>query len=128
MKPTLAQKSPLSLSTSALDRNGDGIITKEEAHEGMEEFEKDLDRLFDAQADGTIHLEEEVASNRKLFKSSKICWKEVLQQESARPPDYIGFEKTLAKIVTEDLGYQPRMIRSLEESSDRSNKAVLQRA
>jgi len=76
VKQTCAQKSPLPM--SFLDENGDGIVTKEEAEEFMkdlEEFKKDLDLLFDTQADATIlvedHLKEDSTNRMRRAKQDK---------------------------------------------------------
>ena len=51
------------------------------------------------------------------------CWEEALRGSSGEesPPNYEVFENTLAEIVADDLGYRPRIIRSLGNSNGNPN-------
>ena len=62
--------------------------------------------------------------------SSTDCWKEVIDGSSAeeRLPDYDLFEKTLAAIVSDDLGYRPQVIRGVDDSDSNSDSNAYQLA
>ena len=52
---------------------------------------------------------------------SNKCWKEVIQ-DGGEAPDYDLFEKTLAGIIVNDLGYQPQqVIRGVDGGDNRKN-------
>ena len=67
-----------------------------------------------------LHL----GASSSISTSNYGCWEEALRRSSGEesPPDYEGFENTLAGIVADDLGYIPRIIRSLGKGNGNPNE------
>ncbi len=57
-----------------------------------------------------LHLGELTFNRSSYFQHG--CWKEVLAASNQKTPDYNQFETMLAEILSNHLGYQPRILRS----------------
>jgi hypothetical protein len=66
-----------------------------------------------------LHL----GASSSISSSNYGCWEEALRRSwgEESSPDYEGFENTLDGIVADDLGYRPRIIRSLGDGDGNSN-------
>jgi hypothetical protein len=69
-----------------------------------------------------IHLG--ITASNTISSISNKCWKEVLQ-DGGEAPDYDLFEKTLAAIIVNDLGYQPQQVIRGVDGGDNNNNNII---